>query len=378
MEKLFIAIDPGFDSLKVAANGKIFKIPFSVQETDERKLTDYGLRQDFLLYRDAVGTTYRVGSYARELIFEHKSQSEIDRKMEGFYTEERFTSQEFLVGLRVAIALAMDANGMAGDQDPEIFMMVALPHAVRQKYAASVTGTVAGPHRFSLTHGENPEKSYLFTIQEDHVFTVSQTIAAIIGETSDDSGNINQDKFFYLTEGPTLVVDGGYYTTGLVSVSRGGSVDDNMTESDTEHAMKNVNIAIAEAVKDRRADIRHYVMEYLIQNSSKIRYMNNGKAETIDLAALRVEKAKEVCASLINHINQRYNNLLDYNYVMVTGGTGAVFYQQMLDYYTEAGIFDKDHFLLSSSELLGEKYSIEYSIVIGAYKGLMGVKDRVQ
>lgn len=378
MEKLFIAIDPGFDSLKVAANGKIFKIPFSVQETDERKLTDYGLRQDFLLYRDAVGTTYRVGSYARELIFEHKSQSEIDRKMEGFYTEERFTSQEFLVGLRVAIALAMDANGMAGDQNPEIFMMVALPHAVRQKYAASVTGTVAGPHRFSLTHGENPEKSYLFTIQEDHVFTVSQTIAAIIGETSDDSGNINQDKFFYLTEGPTLVVDGGYYTTGLVSVSRGGSVDDNMTESDTEHAMKNVNIAIAEAVKDRRADIRHYVMEYLIQNSSKIRYMNNGKAETIDLAALRVEKAKEVCASLINHINQRYNNLLDYNYVMVTGGTGAVFYQQMLDYYTEAGIFDKDHFLLSSSELLGEKYSIEYSIVIGAYKGLMGVKDRVQ
>lgn len=378
MEKLFIAIDPGFDSLKVAANGKIFKIPFSVQETDERKLTDYGLRQDFLLYRDAVGTTYRVGSYARELIFEHKSQSEIDRKMEGFYTEERFTSQEFLVGLRVAIALAMDANGMAGDQDPEIFMMVALPHAVRQKYAASVTGTVAGPHRFSLTHGEDPEKSYLFTIQEDHVFTVSQTIAAIIGETSDDSGNINQDKFFYLTEGPTLVVDGGYYTTGLVSVSRGGSVDDNMTESDTEHAMKNVNIAIAEAVKDRRADIRHYVMEYLIQNSSRIRYMNNGKAETIDLAALRVEKAKEVCASLINHINQRYNNLLDYNYVMVTGGTGAVFYQQMLDYYTEAGIFDKDHFLLSSSELLGEKYSIEYSIVIGAYKGLMGVKDRVQ
>lgn len=377
MEKLFIAIDPGFDSLKVAANGKIFKIPFSVQETDERKLTDYGLRNDFLLYRDAVGATYRVGSYARELIFEHKSQAEIDQKMDGFYTEERFTSQEFLVGLRVAIALAMDANNLSGIQDVEIFMMVALPHAVRQKYAAAVTSTVAGTHRYSLTHGENPEKPYQFTIQEDHIFTVSQTIAAIIGETSDDDGNINQDKFFYLTEGPTLVVDGGYYTTGLVSVSRGGSVDDNMTESDTDHAMKNVNIAIAEAVKDRRSDIRHYVLEYLIQNSGKIRYMNNGRAETIDLTELRIEKAKEVCASLINHINQKYNNLLDYNYVMVTGGTGAVFYQQMLEYYTDAGIFDQEHFLLSSSELLGKKHSIEYSIAIGAYKGLMGVKDRV-
>lgn len=377
MEKLFIAIDPGFDSLKVAANGKIFKIPFSVQETDERKLTDYGLRSDFLLYRDMAGATYRVGSYAREMIFEHKSQAEIEQKMNGFYTEERFTSQEFLVGLRVAIALAMDANGFSGSSDLEIFLMVALPHAVRQKYAAAVTGTVAGPHRYSLTHGENEEKKYQFTIQENHVFTVSQTIAAIIGETSDDYGNINQDKFFYLTEGPTLVVDGGYYTTGLVSVSRGGSVDDNMTESDTDHAMKNVNIAIADAVKDRRSDIKHYVMEYLIQNSGKIRYMNNGKAESIDLTRLRSEKAREVCASLIEHINEKYNNLLDYNYVMVTGGTGAVFYQQMLDYYTEAGILDPEHFLLSSSELMGEKYSIEYSIVIGAYKGLMGVKDRI-
>lgn len=376
MQKLFVSIDPGFDSLKVVAGGKTFKIPFSVQETDERKLTDYRIRNDFILYREPSGATYRVGSYARELIYENKNQQNLDSQMNIFYSESRFTSAEFLVGLRVALALALECCNINPNENPEIYLMVALPHAVRQKYAAAVVGNCAGHHKFSMVHGTKPEVNYEFVILENHVFTVSQTIAAIIGETSDDNGNINDDRFFYLTNGPTLVLDGGYYTMGLVSVSKGGSVDDSMTESDTNHAMKNVNIAIANAIKEHRPDVKHFQMEYLIQNEGKIRYMHEGKAATIDLVQLREEKIQEVCSSLIEHLNEKYNNLLDFNYVLVAGGTGAAFYQQLFDYYTSTGISDADHFLLASSELMGQKYSIEYSIAIGAYKGLMGVADR--
>ena len=44
MNSLYIAIDPGFDSLKVIANGVAFKFPFNIVETDERKMSDYALR----------------------------------------------------------------------------------------------------------------------------------------------------------------------------------------------------------------------------------------------------------------------------------------------------------------------------------------------
>lgn len=373
MSKFYVSIDPGFDSIKVVGGGKVFKIPFSVQETDERRLTDYGLRSDFLLYRDQTGSTYRVGSYARELIFENKDEDAVESHMDVFYSESRFTSPEFLVGLRVAMALAIDASNIEDTRDLEIFLMVALPHASKQTYSAAVVGSVAGEHIYSLTHGTNPEKSYAYTIKEKNVFTVSQTIAAIIGETSDDLGNINQDRYFYLAQGPTLVLDGGYYTMGQVSVSRGGSVDDSRTESDTMHAMKNVNFAVADAIKEHRPDIKHYVIEYLIQNGSKVRYMEDGVAHTIDLPELRKEKAREVCQDLIEYLNKKYNNLLDYNYIMVAGGTGSVFFDQLKEYYVGTGIMDEDHFLLVNSELNGEAYSTEYSIVIGAYKGLMGV-----
>ena len=67
MSQLRIGVDVGFDHLKVIANGRAFKFPFNVVETDERKLTEYALRDDFLRYRGRIGTTYRVGQYARNI-----------------------------------------------------------------------------------------------------------------------------------------------------------------------------------------------------------------------------------------------------------------------------------------------------------------------
>ena len=368
-KQLFIAVDPGFDSMKVVANGIVFKFPFNVVETDERKMTDYRLRDDFMLYQDSNGGTYRVGQYARELVFDNKS------KVDSFYTEQRFISEEFQVGLNTAIALAIEKNGLCDNQsDLDIYLMVALPHGCRETYAPTIIGLAAGIHKFKLRCGQCKDKVFRYRISEKNVFTVSQTIAAILGETSDDAGNVDEDKFFYLSNGPTLVLDGGYYTMGMVVVSRGGSVDESKTESDTQHAMSNVNQLIADAIKDKRPDINHYAIEYLLsKDDGIIRYMADGKAAAIDVHELRRDKVKEVCTSLINYLDNKYNNLLDFKYVLVTGGTGAAFYKQLLDFYSSAGLLDSEHLMLTTGMLNDKQYPVEFAITIGAYKGLKGV-----
>lgn len=372
MQNLFVAIDPGFDSMKVVANGKVFKFPFNVVETDERKMTDYRLRDDFMLYQGSDGTTYRVGQYARELSFDQK----VD--VADFYTEQRFISPEFQVGVDTAIALAIEKNELYDEQQVlDIHVMVALPHACRGMYSATIVGASAGLHRFSLRIGQGKTKTYRFKISEVHIHTVSQTIAAILGETSDDHGDIDEEKFFYLSNGPTLVLDGGYYTMGMVVVSRGGSVDETLTESDTRHAMANINQLVAEAVKDKRPDINHYAVEYLLgKDEGFIRYMQDGKAVCVDLREIRAEKQVVVCDDLIRYLNGKYNNLLDLKYLLVTGGTGACFYPQLLSYYKAANLLDDEHLMLTSSALDGVAYSIEYAISIGAYKGLKGIVSR--
>lgn len=363
---LHIAIDPGFDSMKVVANGLIFKFPFNAVETDERKISDFGIRDDFIFYKDETGTTYRVGAYARELVFEGSQEG-----MDAFYTEQRFISREFVVGVRTAIAMAIDKLGLSMD-GLIVKVIVALPHSCRVAYASTIIGSLVGDHQFDAQFGKEARKGFRFIVKEGDVHTVSQTIAAILGESSDSQGRINEDKFKYLSDGPTLVLDGGYYTFGFVSVNRGGSVDDDKAESDTKHAMKNVYMAVAEAIADRRPDIKHYMMEHLIEQGGLLKYMDNGKAAVIDLKALKAEKIKETCQSLIEYLDSKYKYLLDYNYVVVTGGTGAQFFKQMLKHYEDAGVMDKEHMILTSAELNGKVNPIEYSIAIGAYKGLLG------
>lgn len=373
-KKLLIAIDPGFDAMKVIANGIHFKFPFSAVETDERKMSDYGGRKEFILYKDRSGATWRVGQYARTLMYENKSQQ--DDPTAKLYTEERFISPEAAVGILSAIARAIDLTGLYSEQaDLDIRLIVALPHSVRNKYAPTVAGLISGAQRFYMTFDDGEEKEYRFNVLEQNVLTVSQTIAAILGETSDDNGYIDESKYHYLANGPTLVVDGGYYTMGLVPVSRGGSVDDDHAESNTNYAMKNVNLGVAKEIADTRPDIKHYSVEYLLsQGESEIRYMDKGqnKVVSIDLSAIREKKLQNVCNNFIRYLNKKYNDLIDFRYVLVTGGTGAAFFSQLLAYYKGTGVMDEAHMLLTHPVLSGNELPIEFSVVTGAYKGLRG------
>lgn len=114
--QLFIAIDPGFDSMKVIANGTYFKLPFNAIETDERKMSDYGTRQGFILYKDESGATWRVGQYVRGLIYDNKTQANQDEQLRNFYTEERFVSAEMTVGIHSALAMAISETGLYDEQ----------------------------------------------------------------------------------------------------------------------------------------------------------------------------------------------------------------------------------------------------------------------
>ena len=373
-KEVYIAVDPGFDTIKVIANGKFFKFPFNTEKTDEKKISNMTVADDFILYRNKDNETWRIGQYARELIFEKKDSSDIEEKMKSFYSEKRFVSDEFTIGLRTAIAMAVSELGLYDEiNNINIFIMVALPHSVRDNYSTQVKSILCGNHDYFVKIGKEPEEEYTYIIDEDNIFTVSQTVASILGETSDDDGNIDEDKFYYLSDGPTLVIDGGFYTIGEVAVDRGGSINEEKTFSDTEHAMKNINMEIARELENQRPDIKYYVIEYLMtKNDGKVKYLNDGKADIIDLNILKKDKIKEMSYRFIESLNKKYNNLLDFNYVLVTGGTGACYYDYLKEYYVGKGIVEEDRLILTNNILNGKAFNIEFAIAAGAYKGLKG------
>ena len=162
---------------------------------------------------------------------------------------------------------------------------------------------------------------------------------------------------------------------GLVPVSRGGSVDDDHAESNTNYAMKNVNLGVAKEISATRPDIKHYSVEYLLsQGETEVRYMDKAqnKVVSIDLSSIRERKLQSVCNNFIRYLNKKYNDLIDFRYVLVTGGTGAAFFNQLLAYYMSTGVMDESHMLLTHPMLAGKELPIEFSVVTGAYKGLRG------
>lgn len=137
--------------------------------------------------------------------------------------------------------------------------------------------------------------------------------------------------------------------------------------------MKNINMEIAKELEDQRPDIKYYVIEYLMtKNDGKVKYLNDGKADIIDLNILKKDKIKEMSYRFIESLNKKYNNLLDFNYVLVTGGTGACYYDYLKEYYVGKGIVEEDRLILTNNILNGKAFNIEFAIAAGAYKGLKG------
>lgn len=397
-EDIFISLDPGFDSMKVVLNGLFFKFPFNVEPTDEKHFADSFVTDKFYLYRNDELRTWRVGEYARDLVFQNKSEKEISERMEAFYSEDRFLSQEFVIAVETAIILALLeyekilAGRIAKGEKVEPFnideiekhnfyLMVALPHKFREKYQIPVTERLLGHHEFDLRVGNNTFRHFKFKIgvsddgMDRQLFTSSQTMDTIFGETSDDDGYLDEEKYYLLINGPTIVFDGGYYTFGGVPISANGVVDSTKSISDTDHAMRNVNIEVAKAVSTKRPDITPYVIEHLCsKDDGKIKYLSpDGKAEVINLLDIKKEKMQEVCSSFISSINEKYNHLIDFKYVVMAGGTGYCYFEQMKNYYTkETQIIDEDKFIFVNNVFEGKKYPIEYSIAVGGYKALKG------
>ena len=139
--------------------------------------------------------------------------------------------------------------------------------------------------------------------------------------------------------------------------------------------MKNVNLGVAKEIAATRPDIKHYSVEYLLsQGETEIRYMDKAqnKVVNIDLSAIREKKLQTVCNNFIRYMNKKYSDLVDFRYVLVTGGTGAAFFNQLLAYYKGTGVMDEGHMLLTHPTLAGKELPIEFAVVTGAYKGLRG------
>lgn len=397
---LAIAVDPGFDSTKIVINGIMFNVPNCVVNiTGKADTMISGRKEGFLLSHYIDGSEYLVGREARKLMLQQSARENRLKKQEVMDSYLMFTTQDFEINLFTSISLALvrysdyckkkeikpaldiqpgDSEEIMHKNQVELnkftlVIGVTLPNDAVGEAWPSVKQKLDGFHKCNI-ETDTGFYGLSFTVKPGHSMVLAQATAALLGAACDDEGYEDENATI-LSKLPVLVIDGGYKTVGLVKLTTIGMTD--QAESNTELAMGNVHKRVAERIRNeyKRNDIYDFNIPSILEdpsNNGEIIYIDEkGDTEILDVKKLVAEEIAKLCDELIEYINKKYENLVDIRQILVTGGTGAAYYEYILKYVREHRKHLANNIILTDYDFLGKKIFPIYAIAVGMYKVLL-------
>lgn len=392
--KIRIAVDPGFSSIKVICEGLMFSLPCDVIDNTGNEDKFISEKRGSYTAIEMFGKTYLVGDYARKLLLEENRQTQQEVQKDVLNDFERFSTTYFEVSMKAAIGMALvqycelthkkhlkPEISIDDLKNCDIFLAIALPHVVydlgKKGPGGQVVERLYGSHKFRL---ELAESTYdlNFRIRSDVAYKIqSQVIAALLGTIEDEFGeplNIidTADK-----SKPILVIDGGYKTVGIFKLSQLDSVEE--AESNPKFAMAVVDEEVAKIMAERgRDDIKPYNIQELYDSKEEIAVVDDGETHFITINNDRDKVATQFCKVMIDYLREKYNKLLPIKQILITGGTGAAYFDTFIDYINNQP--DTSHLRgrvkIARYKFMGKRVDPMYAIVAGLYKQFAKYLDR--
>ena len=130
-----------------------------------------------------------------------------------------------------------------------------------------------------------------------------------------------------------LIFDPGFGTLDTFSLTNGEIIHEPQTFNDL--GMKRVLDLTSEKILETYGvDIPVPAMQsYLQRGSIPILDRKSHKVVNHPFDALLEQASRETCTAAINKILDVYNDLVDYKYLVVTGGTGEAWYPYIKEYF---------------------------------------------
>lgn len=399
---LVISIDPGYDATKIVINGLMFSIPCNVCDVTEfiDKNSMVGEKKaGFILSHYIQGKKYLVGEEARKLMLERhmRDQQVIKESMSNSF--ERFSMMETEINMMTAVGMALVLYGehtkkskqqpildiLPGNDEKtrehneaelarfNVVIGVALPNDAVEDVWPTVERKLTGIHEVNFETADHFYHLKFNIPEKGHTMALSQAVCALLGAASDDEGEENENSKV-LEKLPVLVIDGGYKTVGLFKLTTIKMVDE--AESNGDLAMGTVHRRVAERLKKEyeRNNIHQFSIPAILEDPhthGEITYIKDGNTSTVNIQTLLEEESEKVCDELIEYINKKYEDLLDIKQILITGGTGAAYYERFMEYIREHKAHLVNNVILTNYTFLGKPIDPVYAIAVGMYKTLL-------
>lgn len=383
---LVISVDAGYDASKVTINGIIFDIPSDIVNiTGKDEYIGNIRKENYIAVSYTPGLTHLVGEQARMLLSEEEYKLQQEPKKGILSSYEKFTTKESDIHLMTSIGMALVkyseytkkekikpefncTDVINADSLWKIFVIVGYPYDGYTDIFKSVKQSIVKRHQFVI---ETEKETYNldFDIPSKHVMAYPQATAAYMGLISDDNGEI-VDESEYLENLPSLLIDGGQKTMGEFKITKNFQIE--AGESNKEYAMNNIYEKVVEKIKAdyKRNDIETYNISEILKNEDgKITYIGDDDvSEILDVTKIVEEKREEICAAYIEHLNNKFNKLLDIKQIAIAGGTGAAFYEDIKTYVEKNRPHLKGKVKLANYRFLGKPINPVHAVTVGLYK----------
>lgn len=314
-----IALDAGYSESKIFSPNMYGCFPSFAKRIPEEVEFTTKTPANAIQYRDEDGNLWAVG----ELAYNKLERGDTSDSEAALFGRERYISPSWKVMTDAGLALGMLKNNHGGpDSNDRFFIQTGLP----ERYLSDsdeLIGSLAGAHRFSLKIGGRPWQNFSFGISKDDIAVMSQPKGTLFSVCIDRNGKMHPEAHMYLTSSG-LVFDPGFGTLDVFPVIN-GAVGQGETFSDL--GMKRVMQETAKLIKERYGEDLSVIQLQKDLESGKIRHVDlrRFKSEEYPFADLLETATKMVCDEAIERLATSIS-LADYNYMIVTGGTGAAWY----------------------------------------------------
>lgn len=347
-----VAVDVGYGGVKVFSANGMHTFPsvlFMVKKDNTLLSTSTDIK-----YIDEDGNLWYIGDRARDSLESGSRKIDLDE----FYSEKRLETEEFLILIRTAIYLGLCKKGFQFSLgNKKIRLCTGLPEEDVEKLGNKLRKIIAGHHHFKISIGGREFEKINFDIEEDNIEILSQPQGTIYSMAFDLNGNIPREDL--IIDKNVLVLDGGMYTFDTYLNNRAAQGTSKTWE---QFAMHQVYLRLRDIIQEKTGrfineiDIEKYIMDgCLIKYNGQRYYFGDDYINTV----------KEIATDLIKKLKRTYNNFNDIDTVIITGGTGKVFYP-----YLKSIPVDEIMLAESQDDTLGY-FDAVFSNCVGFFKFLV-------
>ncbi len=313
-----IGMDIGYSSVKVFYENGHFVFPSYAKKLDTTML-NISDTKDIIYMEEGSNEQYIIGYNAQTMI-DNDNTNDSDNEL---FSRNRYRDKRFKIICNTALAMAT----LSKKDNKDICIQTGLPSSYVEGDSNILRKVLSVPASFKLKIGSADWRSFKISVKADKIHIMPQPSGSLYSSVIKPDGKYTDNAKAMLSSN-VLVLDAGFGTFdfyGLLNRSV------KCKESTDELGMRQVlNKIVKKIQKDTGENISITALQkYLAKGKFVSVNEEEMKSEEISLSPYFKASNEEIFTAAMEKIKSVTNTFRGYNYVIVTGGTGEAWFEDI-------------------------------------------------